>query len=295
VVGAIAVVGTFVVRNDRGATEEGIVVMAAGDIACPPGAVTVLPDACQHGATADLVEEAEPDAVFVLGDNQYEQGILARYESAFDATWGRFKELIHPTPGNHDYLTEGAAGYFSYFGAAAGDPERGYYSFDLDGWHIVVLNSNCEYVGGCDVGSPQEEWLRRDLATHDATCTLAYWHHPRFSSGQHGGHDELEAFWRALYEAGAEVVLTGHDHDYERFAPQGPNGRPDERSGIIQFVVGTGGKSLRSISTVADNSVVRNDTTYGVLRLTLRSDGYDWRFVASQAGGFTDSGSQPCH
>ncbi|MEA2527893.1 MAG: hypothetical protein QOF73_5120, partial [Thermomicrobiales bacterium] len=221
------------------------VVLAAGDIACPDSS-TREPASCQDQATGDLVAAQSPTAVLALGDLQYECGKPEQFQNVFDRSWGQFKELIRPVPGNHEYNDDhgkpicpdgpqGAAGYFGYFGDAATplDPGcqrdcRGYYSFDLGAWHLVALNSNCGEVGGCGASSPQERWLRADLAAHPAACTLAYWHHPRFSSGAgHGNEPEVRAFWRALAEAGAEVVLVGHDHDYERFAPLDAAGRPD--------------------------------------------------------------------
>ena len=197
-------------------------------------------------------------------------------------------------PGNHEYLTRAANGYFSYFGAAAGDPATGYYSFDVGAWHVVALNSNCSAVGGCASGSPQERWLRADLAAHPAACTLAYWHHPRFSSGEHGNEPAYDAFWRDLYAAGADVVLNGHDHDYERFAPQDPSGGSDLARGVREFVVGTGGKNHYRFLTLQPNSQVRDATTFGVLELTLHRTSYDWRFLPEPGKTFTDSGSAVC-
>jgi len=204
------------------------------------------------------------------------------------------KSLTRPAPGNHEYGTPRAAAYFRYFGAAAGDPARGYYGFDVGAWHVVVLNSNCGAVGGCGAGSPQERWLRADLAATRATCTLAFWHHPRFSSGAHGSDPTYTAFWQALYEASADVVLVGHDHDYERFAPQTARGGLALVRGIREFVVGTGGKGVRPFSTSRPNSEARNATTLGVLELTLGRDAYAWRFRAA-VGSFRDRGSTACH
>lgn len=197
---------------------------------------------------------------------------------------------------HHDYHTRGAFGYFDYFGDAAGDPSKGYYSYDLGLWHIIALNSNCSKVGGCGPGSPQEQWLRADLTAHPATCTLAYWHHPRFSSGHHGSEVVFEAFWQALYEHDADVVLAGHDHVYERFAPQKPNSEPDPVRGLRQFVVGTGGDRLRKFAGPAiANSEVRNDNTFGVLKLTLYPASYGWQFIPVAGRNFTDSGTARCH
>lgn len=245
--------------------------------------------------TAELLDLI-PGTVFTAGDNAYYFGSLEDFESCYASSWGRHRARTRPAPGNHDYRTESAAGYFEYFGAAAGDPSRGYYSYDLGTWHVVVVNSNCGEVGGCQAGSPQERWLREDLAAHPALCTAAIWHHPLFSSGRHGGNPAaMRDIWQALYDAGAEIVVNGHDHDYERLAPQDPSGAADNERGIREFVVGTGGAGLRSFPRVAPNSEVRNDRTHGVLKLTLHPEGYDWEFVPVAGGTFTDSGSGTCH
>jgi Calcineurin-like phosphoesterase len=270
---------------------DGLRIAAAGDIACEPGEAADR-DECQHGATSDLLVGIA--GVLALGDLQYGDGTYAKFLGSYDRTWGRAKAITAPTPGNHEYETEGAAGYFRYFGVAAGDPKKGYYSFDLGAWHLVALNSNCSAVGGCGERSSQVRWLQADLAGHPALCTLAYWHHPRFSSGKHGGDAAYMAFWQALYDADADVVLVGHDHDYERFAPQDPRGVLDLVGGIREFVVGTGGKSLRSFSSTAPNSEVRDASSFGVLELTLGADAYAWRFRSTD-GSVTDSGSARCH
>ena len=274
-------------------------VVAVGDIACDPadanyngGAGTAT--ACRMRATSDLALALDPDAVLLLGDNQYENGALAKYQASYDPSWGRLKAITYPVPGNHEYLTAGAAGYYAYFGAAAADPAQGWYSFDLGGWHIVALNSNCAGVGGCGPDSPQGQWLAADLAAHPGVCTLAYWHHPRFSSGPHGDDATSAPFWDALYAAGADLVLVGHDHGYERFAPQTPAGAADPGRGIRQFVVGTGGKNLTGVVAVKANSEVRRYDTFGVLELTLHPNGYEWSF-APAGGTFTDSGVGLCH
>jgi hypothetical protein len=270
------------------------VIAAAGDIACGSAPPPTAP--CRHSQTSDILVHGRLDAVLTLGDNQYEAGSLADFQSSYDPTWGRVKGITHPVPGNHEYLTSGAAGYFGYFGAAAGDPTKGYYSFDLGRWHIIALNSNCPSVGGCDEGSLQERWLRADLAAHQNACTLAYWHHPRFTSGSvHQSDPRTGAFWQALYESHADVVLTGHQHNYERFAPQSPAGNADPSNGIRQFVVGTGGKDLYSFdSAPAPNSVVRNSSTFGVLKIILRPTSYEWRFIPEAGGTFTDAGTGTC-
>jgi hypothetical protein len=278
------------------------IVAAAGDIACNPadpsynggnGTATT----CRMKATSDLLVGGGFTAVLLLGDNQYDDGALANYQASYDPTWGRVKGITYPAPGNHDYGTAGAAGYFTYFGAAAGDPARGYYSYDLGAWHLVVLNSNCTSLpGGCGPGSAQEQWLAADLAAHSGRCTLAYWHHPRFSSGQHGDDATFQTFWEDLYAAGADVVLVGHDHIYERFAPQDPAGNADPARGLREFVVGTGGRSQTPFATLRPNSVARSTGVFGVLSLTLYPNGYDWRFLPAAGGGsFADAGTGLCH
>jgi hypothetical protein len=274
------------------------IIAAAGDIACDPAdgnfkSGSGTSNACRQRATSDLLTGKNYAAVLTLGDNQYEDGTLPKYQQSFDPSWGRVKSIIRPAVGNHEYNTAGADGYYSYFGAAAGDKTKGYYSYDIGAWHIIALNSNCSKVGGCGAGSPQEKWLKADLAAHPNACTLAYWHHPRFSSGEHGSDAAYDVFWKDLYAAGAEIVLNGHDHDYERFAPQNPGGAADP-NGIQEFVVGTGGKNHYAFSTLRANSVARNFDTYGILRLTLHPASYEWQFVSEAGKTFTDSGTRNC-
>jgi acid phosphatase type 7 len=269
------------------------VVAAAGDIACAPR-TPISTYQCHQSLTAMAVSQLRPRAVLPLGDNQYEVGGLSAYRTAYRPTWGRFDGIVHPVTGNHEYSTRGAAGYFAYFGRRGGAPGRGYYSFDLGGWHLVALNSNCAIVS-CATGSAQVRWLRADLAAHRSQCTLAYWHHPRFSSGPHGNDLAVGPLWSALYAGGADLVLNGHDHDYERFAPQTPAGRADPRRGIREFVVGTGGRSHYPTLIPKANSQRRNSATFGVLALTLHRNGYSWRFVPQERSTFHDSGSGSCH
>jgi hypothetical protein len=266
-------------------TGAAAVALAVGDIA----------DCASRGdeATAQLVQQL-PGTVLALGDLAYPAGRAEDFR-CYDASWGAFKSRTRPVPGNHEYMTRDAAPYFDYFGAAAGMRGSGYYSFDLGGWHIVAVNSNCSRVRGCGAGSPQERWLRSDLAASTRRCTLAFWHHPLFSSGQHGGFRSMRALWDALYAAGAEIVLSGHDHDYERFAPQTSSGGVDTARGIRQFVVGTGGKNYYRLGNPVANSEIRNANTFGVLQLTLLDDGYRWRFLPEAGKSFTDSGSGSCH
>lgn len=243
--------------------------------------------------TANLLDRVE-GTVFTLGDNAYENGTPRQFADCYGPTWGRVKARTRPVVGNHEYGTSFADGYFKYFGAAAGDPTKGYYSYDLGKWHVIVVNSNCSQVGGCGTGSAQEQWIRADLQAHPALCTMAMWHHPRFSSGEHGDDKSMRDIWQALYEAGADVVLSGHDHDYERFALQDADSKADPK-GIRQFVVGTGGRELYKWEHGDPDSEVKNNQTFGVLKLTLHADGYDWEFIPVEGQTFTDKGSAKCH
>jgi acid phosphatase type 7 len=265
------------------------VLVGAGDIAS-------CDDLSGAEATAKLIEKI-PGTVFAAGDLAYPDGSDEQFANCYAPTWGRFKNRTRPAPGNHEYHKGGASGYARYFGAAAGDPDKGYYDYELGSWHIIVLNSECAEVGGCDAASPQGKWLREDLAQHPAPCTLAYFHKPLFSSGaKHGNDPEMKPLWDALYHAGADVILNGHDHDYERFAPQNPAGEADGTRGIREFVVGSGGKnSHRVMGEAKANSEVRNSDTFGVLKLTLHETGYDWEFVPEAGKSFSDSGSGKCH
>ena len=274
------------------------IVAAAGDIACDPGSGSFnsgngTSSTCRQRYTSDLLTGA--NAVLTLGDNQYEHGSLAQYQGSYHPSWGRHFSRTYPSVGNHEYLTTKAQGYFAYFGSRAGDPNRGYYSFDIGGWHFIALNSNCSQVGGCGAGSPQYEWLKANLAASSAACTAAYWHHPRFASGQYSDNSSYQPFWQLLYADGAEIVLNGHDHNYQRYAPMTPSGSKDVVRGIREFVVGTGGKSRYTVDPSGTNREVANDSTYGVIKLTLRPNGYDWRFVPEAGKTFTDSGSGSCH
>ncbi len=284
-----------------------VVVVAAGDIACDPSSSSWnnnngTSSACRHKYTAQLAAAQGPDYVFALGDTQYEDGALAKYQQSYDPTWGQLKGLTYPAVGNHEYGTSGAAGYFGYFGARASPREpgcqsncAGYYAVDLgNNWRAYALNSNCAQVGGCGPGSPQYEWLKADLAANAGKQVVAFWHHPRYSSGQHGDFSQMDPIWDLLYQAGAEVVLAGHDHDYERFAPMNASDGRDDARGVREFVVGTGGKSLYSFSSSKPNSEVRRNDAYGVLVLKLYPDHYEWAFV-SEAGTVLDSGTAPVH
>jgi 3',5'-cyclic AMP phosphodiesterase CpdA len=261
------------------------VLVGAGDIGECGGAAE---------ETAKLVEKIR-GTVFTAGDNAYPNGTSEEFERCYAPTWGRFRARTRPALGNHDARMAGALAYYDYFGAAAGEPGKGYYSYELGSWRIIVLNSNCGDVGGCGAGSPQERWLQTDLAGHPSRCTLAIWHHPLFSSGWHGGSVFMRDAWRLLYSAGAEIVVNGHDHDYERFAPQDPDGRRAPGRGIAEFVVGTGGAHLRPFRMPAPNSEARSDRTHGVLELTLHPDSYEWKFIPVAGETFSDSGEGVCH
>lgn len=276
------------------------IIAAAGDIACAPTSPNYnrgngTANACHMKATSNLLLNADLAVVLPLGDIQYETGTLSAFQQSYNPTWGRVKSITRPAVGNHEYATTGAKDYYSYFGTAAGDSSKGYYSYNVGKWHIIALNSNCSAVGGCGAGSPQEQWLQADLKAHPTACTLAYWHHPRFSSGEHGSDSNYDAFWKDLYAARAEIVLNGHDHDYERFAPQSPDAKSDATRGIREFVVGTGGKNHYKFTNIRANSLVRNADTYGVLKLTLHPKTYTWGFVPEAGKTFTDSGSDSCH
>ncbi|MGH8972545.1 MAG: DUF7594 domain-containing protein [Acidimicrobiia bacterium] len=246
-------------------------------------------------ATAALLDSID-GSVFTVGDNVYESGTSSEFNNCYGPSWGRHKFRTRPVAGNHEYATSGAAGYYGYFGAAAGEAGKGYYSYNLGAWHVIVLNSNCNAIGGCGAGSAQDQWLRADLAASNAACTVAMWHHPLFSSGGvHGNNIATLNLWRALYEAGADLVLSGHEHLYERFAPQTADGVLDVDFGLRQFTAGMGGRSHYGVGTVQPNSEARNADTYGVLKLSLHTNSYDWEFVPEAGRTYTDSGTASCH
>ncbi|MFQ5773544.1 MAG: metallophosphoesterase family protein [Kiloniellaceae bacterium] len=262
------------------AQQDRVAVIAAGDIA----------DCRTSGAehTAGLLDDLD-GVILALGDLAYDRGSAEEFHRCYGPTWGRHKARTRPAPGNHEYETPQAAGYFAYWGARAGKAGQGFYSFDLGAWHIVALNSNIAAAPG----SAQELWLRRDLAATGARCILAFWHHPVFSSGPHGDIPTMRALVRRLHEAGASVVLAGHDHLYERFAPQDPDGRLDARGGIRAFTVGTGGARLYHFRQARPNSEFRYRGSWGLLRLALEPDGYAWEFLAVD-GRRIDAGRAAC-
>ena len=260
------------------------VLVGAGDIArCHSKA---------DAKTAALVA-AIPGRVFAAGDLAYPRGSAKQFHNCYGPSWGAFRKRTSPAVGNHEYESTGAKPYFAYFGQRAGPSGKGWYAYNLGTWRIYVLNSNCEIVR-CGSKSPQGRWLRADLTAHPRACVAAIWHHPLFSSGYHGSSPLSRRLWRPLAEAGADIVINGHDHDYERFEPQTIDGdaSPD---GMREFVVGTGGTSLRPFISVAANSAVRNAQTHGVLKLTLHFGGYDWQFVPVPGQAFADAGSAACH
>jgi hypothetical protein len=276
---------------------EAYTVYAAGDIA-----------RCRHpdprwsgaAATAALVEallRADPQsAVLSLGDHTYPRGAAAEFEHCYAPTWGRFRDRTWPTPGNHEYATPGARPYFTYFGERAGRPGQSYYSLRLGSWHVISLDSNLKGAAH----AAQIAWLRADLAKDPAACTLAFWHHPLYSSGGHPPPGRMRDAFELLHAAGAELVLSGHDHDYERFAPQDADGRRDDRGGVRQFVVGTGGAYATPFIFFQPNSEVREANLDGVLELRLLAGAYEWRFLPAHpgrvpAGGAPDRGRAACH
>jgi hypothetical protein len=274
---------------------------AVGDISCPPESV-ITPEACQQGATARLVQAARPSSVALLGDIQYEQSMLPEFmgPGAFNETWGPLMPLVHAVPGNHEYSSSPtAAGYFQYFGAAAGPGGRGYYSYRLGSWHVIALNSAClEACADTNTGivsAAEVRWLRSDLAHVRRRCILAFWHHPRFSSTVGLGEElGVAPLWRLLYRARADVVINGHAHDYERFAQLDPEGRPTPR-GIREFVVGTGGRNhFHFVRKPLRSSERRDDRDFGTLLLALHRERYAWRFVTVR-GSIVDGGSTVCH
>ena len=255
------------------------------------GAGDIADSGSGDSATATLLDNI-PGTVFTTGDNVYDSGTASQFSSYYEPTWGRHKTRTRPSPGNHDYNTSGATGYYNYFGTSAGPSGRGYYSFDLGNWHIVSLNSNISM----SAGSTQEQWLRADLAASSKPCTLAYWHHPLFtSSSNHAPSTSTRPLYQALYDHNADVVVWGHNHVYERFAPMNPSGGADASRGMRSFVAGMGGASHYGFGTIQPNSEARNSSAWGVLKFTLHSGSYDWQFVPVAGQTYNDSGTGNCH
>lgn len=267
------------------------IVLAAGDIA-----------ECEHQgdeATSRILARYPMATIVTLGDNAYQHGTPTEYRNCYASSWGKFKDRTRPTTGNHDEATKNAQGYWDFFGPRGGPYDQYYYSYDLGDWHVVVLNSDCWRVGGCDPGDPQTEWLRSDLEEHRAGCTLAYWHRPPFTSGRYGLPKDTRRvmpLWGVLYDEGVDVLLVGHDHDFERFEPMDADGNPDPAKGVREFVVGTGGGNLRGFKNPPlPTTAVRNASTWGVLRLTLSPGKYAWTFLPVAGEAFIDSGVGACH
>ena len=272
-----------------GQTSTETTLIAAGDIA-----------SCEEGGdeqTAKLVQsllETTPATVAALGDLVYPTGKLETYKNCYGPNWGQFLNVTKAAIGNHDYAGGTSQGYATYFGKAAGPNPEHYYSYNLGKWHVIVLNSNCWAVGGCEQGSKQYKWLQSDLEKNQTNCTLAYWHHPRFSSALHGNNNFMQDVWALLADSSVELILNGHDHDYERFAPLNAAGKPSEK-GTREFVVGTGGKNEYPFLITKPGSQIRKTGVFGVLELKLKASSYDWKFVPVAGKTFTDSGSTNCH
>jgi hypothetical protein len=290
----LAVIGTLCWPDGKSKSQTtDVVLIGAGDIA--DGFGFNLSGAF---ATAALLDANPTAIVFADGDHAYGHATDNDFARSYDPTWGRAKLRTIPVIGRHDYDSLNAAGYFNYFGPSAGDPTKGYYSIDLGAWHIVALNSLCVYVsGGCGVGSPEETWLANDLASHTQACTLALFHEPLYtSSSQVTPNTAVRPLWQDLYNHNVDLIVNGHAHNYERFAPQDANGNLDTARGIIEVVAGTGGEGHYSFnSTAAPNSLVRNSDTFGVFQLTLHQSSFDWKFIPVAGMTFTDSGTQACH
>lgn len=272
---------TLTPKDEEDPFDDAVYVTAVADVASC--------DSQGDEATAAIVDTL-PGLVLMAGDIAYEAGTAKQFADCYHPSWGRHRERTRPAPGNHEYETSNAAPYFEYFGDIAGPAGRGYYSFNVGTWHVVSLNSNIDMKAG----SPQEQWLRQDLAVNPARCTLAFWHHPLFTSGFHKANPAVAPLWKALEEAGAEIVIAGHDHHYESFAPQNSVGVADPR-GLRQFIVGNGGRSLFPALFSVANSQKRYDTGFGVIRLALGDGAYQWRFIPVKPGDFSDSGTGVCH
>jgi hypothetical protein len=303
----LALAVTALVAADTAATRGLVdpVLAGAGDIACDPddpayngGAGTATE--CRQRYTSDILVNGAFTGVLTFGDNQY-GATLAKFTVSYDASWGRVKSITRPAAGNHEYNAFGADGYFDYFNGVgsftgpAGDRDKGYYSYDIGAWHMVVVNSNCQQVGGCGTNSAQYKWLKADLFATGASCVAATWHHPRFTIGPHGQENTIKPIWQLLYDRNADLILQGHDHNYQRWAPLNPSGARDNVRGIRSFVVGTGGKDLTVPSRSNANVEAQQHDTYGVLKLALHATSYDWEFVPEAGKTYTDSGSTACH
>jgi hypothetical protein len=272
--------------------DKGVTIYAAGDIAdCRKFAPADTPAAETAAIISKGLRRDKNAVVLTVGDHTYPVGLLSEFNDCYDKTWGKFKERTYPAPGNHEYYTPEAVGYYSYFSDANDPTRRSYYSVEVGKWHVVSLNSNLRD----SAYATQLTWLKNDLAKHPSKCTLAYWHHPLFSSGGHGNNNFMKETWKALEAANADVILSGHDHDYERFAPQDVDGKRDDAHGIREFIVGTGGAYLTPIFLHKANSEIVNNHTFGVLKLTLKANSYEWEFIPVAGSTFTDHGKGECH
>lgn len=281
------------------------VLAAAGDIACAPGSITTT-SVCRQAGTATEIENAAPTLVAALGDQQYESGLLSEYQGSYDLSWGAFKPDTRPVPGNHEYkASTTAAGYFSYFGGLAG-PSSGYYSYDLGAWHVIALNSNCTdsgcayYPGGGEVSTAEVDWLKADLAAHQGQCTLAYWHHPLFTQSDVGESPDVKSLWDALYAHGADVVLNGHTHVYERYGQLDPTGSAATTHGVREFTSGLGGKATTLWASPAPSPApdAKDNSHFGVLFLTLHQGSYDWAYRGENGTVYDSNGAgdhTACH
>lgn len=277
--------GVLTISDVAGANDPSI--LAAGNIATC--------DNTFDEATAKILGNYPTDTILPLGNSVFPQGTFDAYTQCFAPSWGKYKERMKPIPGNRDYQVPGAAGYFQYYRRLAGNSLKGYYSYDIGAWHIVALNSNCSAIGGCAKSSPEYSWLSQDLASHPAACTLAYIHHPPFTSGNVDQNPEVRPLWQLLNQQGVEVVLAAHDRFYERFKPMDGRGRENQTAGTREFIVGSGGRGTENFGRIVPTSQVRDNTTYGVLRLTLHEKRYDWLFLAAANGSFSDGGTGTCH
>jgi len=260
------------------------VIVAGGDIACPDSPCD------SHRETGALIRRINPRAVLTLGDNQYNEGALSDFQSSYDPTWGRRKGRTYPAPGNHEYQTPDADGYYDYFGRRAHRSSEGFYGFNIGRWHLVSINT-----GNGAPSDAELRWVRRNLSRDRHRCELAYWHHPRWSSGNtHGSDARMNGLWQVLFRQGVDVVLNGHEHNYERFALLRPSGERS-RNGIRQFVVGTGGRGHYSLGSPIQGSQARIDDEFGVLKMVLRRSSYEWSFIATNPREILDRGRQRCH
>lgn len=299
-IGAMVFCAAFAVSPAK--NERAPLIVAAGDIACGGRRSAAVGSAldsdayCHMNATAGLVASLHPNAVLPLGDLQYSYDDLRGFQEGYDKSWGLFKRISHPVVGNHEYEDPGASGYFRYWGGKAGETGKGWYSYNVGAWHLIALNGQCggPSVGGCQKESAQWRWLRADLQAHPRGCRLAYWHQPRFSTGPHGNNSAYADFWELLYTAQVDVVLNGHDHDYERYPPMDPQEKSDPK-GVREFVVGTGGKNHSPFFYPVSRSVTRQNVSFGVLAMTLYADHFSWRYVAEPGATYHDSGTAPCH